>query len=42
LLDGVHENAPIAKEAGRLWAASEASIGDAEDFNRIVQFIESK
>jgi len=42
LLDGVHENAPIAKEAGRLWAASEASIGDSEDFNRIVQFIESK
>src|ERR1700761_7183915 len=30
LLDGVHENAPIAKEAGRLWAASEASIGDSE------------
>lgn len=42
LLDGVHANAPIAQEAGRLWAASEASIGDAEDFNRIVQFIESK
>lgn len=42
LLDNVHEDAPIAKEAGRLWAASEASIGDAEDFNRIVQFIESK
>ncbi|CAH2809781.1 MAG: 3-hydroxyisobutyrate dehydrogenase family protein [uncultured Caballeronia sp.] len=42
LLDGVHTNAPIAKEAGRLWAASETSIGDAEDFNRIVQFIEPK
>ncbi|MDR5838723.1 NAD(P)-dependent oxidoreductase [Caballeronia sp. LZ034LL] len=42
LLDNVHQDAPIAKEAGRLWAASEASIGDAEDFNRIVQFIESK
>jgi 3-hydroxyisobutyrate dehydrogenase len=42
LLDSVHEDAPIAKEAGRLWAASEASIGDAEDFNRIVQFIEPK
>ncbi|KND61609.1 3-hydroxyisobutyrate dehydrogenase [Candidatus Burkholderia verschuerenii] len=42
LLDSVHASAPIAKESGRLWAASEASIGDAEDFNRIVQFIESK
>jgi 3-hydroxyisobutyrate dehydrogenase len=42
LLDSVHASAPIAKESGRLWAASEASIGDAEDFNRIVQFIEPK
>jgi 3-hydroxyisobutyrate dehydrogenase len=40
LLDGIDANAPIAKEAGRLWAASEQYIGDAEDFNRIVQFIE--
>ncbi len=40
LLDGVGATAPIAKEAGRLWAASEKSIDDAEDFNRIVQFIE--
>lgn len=40
LLDGIDANAPIAKEAGRLWAASEQHIGDAEDFNRIVQFIE--
>jgi 3-hydroxyisobutyrate dehydrogenase len=42
LLDSVQADAPIAKESGRLWAASEASIGDAEDFNRIVQFIEPK
>jgi 3-hydroxyisobutyrate dehydrogenase len=35
-------NAPIAAQAGRLWAASEKTIGDAEDFNRIVQFVEQK
>ena len=35
-------NAPIAEEAGRLWAESARTIGDAEDFNRIVQFIEPK
>lgn len=35
-------NAPIAAEAGRLWAKSEASIEDAEDFNRIVEFIEKR
>jgi 3-hydroxyisobutyrate dehydrogenase len=40
LLDHAHATAPIAREAGRLWAASEASIGDAEDFNRIVRFTE--
>lgn len=32
--------APIAIEAGRLWAASVESIGDQEDFNRIVEFTE--
>ncbi|MDE1179994.1 NAD(P)-dependent oxidoreductase [Paraburkholderia sp.] len=42
LLGSQHVEAPIAVEAGRLWAASEQSIGDAEDFNRIVQFIEPK
>jgi 3-hydroxyisobutyrate dehydrogenase len=42
LLDSVNASAPIAKESGRLWAASEASIDDTEDFNRIVQFTESK
>jgi 3-hydroxyisobutyrate dehydrogenase len=41
LLESAHTDAPIAKEAGRLWAASETSIGDAEDFNRIVQFSET-
>jgi 3-hydroxyisobutyrate dehydrogenase len=35
-------NAPIAAETGRLWAQSAKTIGDAEDFNRIVQFVESK
>lgn len=32
--------APIAIEAGRLWAASVESIGDQEDFNQIVEFTE--
>lgn len=35
-------NAPIATEAARLWVESAKSIGDAEDFNRIVQFTEQK
>jgi 3-hydroxyisobutyrate dehydrogenase len=35
-------DAPIAAETGRLWAQSAKTIGDAEDFNRIVQFIEQK
>lgn len=30
-------NLPISSEVGAVWAASAASIGDAEDFNRIVQ-----
>lgn len=42
LLRSQHIDAPIAEEAGRLWADSAQSIGDAEDFNRIVQFIERK
>ncbi|WP_176052931.1 NAD(P)-dependent oxidoreductase [Paraburkholderia caribensis] len=42
LLDSADATAPIAKEAGRLWAASADSIGDAEDFNRIVQFIDKQ
>ncbi|AMV46898.1 NAD(P)-dependent oxidoreductase [Paraburkholderia caribensis] len=42
LLDSADATAPIAKEAGRLWAASTDSIGDAEDFNRIVQFIDKQ
>lgn len=41
LLNGVDANAPVAKEAARLWAASEARIGDAEDFNRIVEFVDN-
>lgn len=32
--------APLAKETGRLWADSVDEIEDAEDFNRIVQFVE--
>jgi len=40
LLGSVNASAPIASEAGRLWDKSEATIGDAEDFNRIVQFID--
>jgi 3-hydroxyisobutyrate dehydrogenase len=42
LLRSQNINAPIAEEAGRLWAESTRSIGDGEDFNRIVQFIEQK
>lgn len=42
LLGSVDAAAPIASEAGRLWAKSEATIGDAEDFNRIVQFIDKQ
>jgi 3-hydroxyisobutyrate dehydrogenase len=42
LLRNQNINAPIAAEAGRLWAASAGTIGDAEDFNRIVEFIEQK
>lgn len=42
LLRSQNINAPIAAEAGRLWAASAGTIGDAEDFNRIVEFIEQK
>jgi 3-hydroxyisobutyrate dehydrogenase len=42
LLSSQGVSAPIAVEAGRLWAQSANTIGDAEDFNRIVQFIESK
>jgi 3-hydroxyisobutyrate dehydrogenase len=42
LLESVQAQAPIAKETGRLWAASEQHIGDAEDFNRIVQFTEAQ
>ncbi|SDI44823.1 3-hydroxyisobutyrate dehydrogenase [Paraburkholderia steynii] len=42
LLESAHATAPIAKEAGRLWAASADTIGDAEDFNRIVQFVDKQ
>jgi len=42
LLRSQNISAPIAAEAGRLWAESAETIGDAEDFNRIVQFIEQK
>ncbi len=42
LLQSVEAVAPIAKETGRLWAKSADSIGDAEDFNRIVQFIDKE
>ncbi|SDV47965.1 NAD(P)-dependent oxidoreductase [Chitinasiproducens palmae] len=39
LLDGAQVHAPVAQTAARLWAASEATLGDGEDFNRIVQFV---
>ncbi|MCA8439737.1 NAD(P)-dependent oxidoreductase [Burkholderia multivorans] len=42
LLQRAHVSAPIASEAGRLWAASAESIGDAEDFNRIVEFVDAR
>ncbi|WP_277183962.1 NAD(P)-dependent oxidoreductase [Caballeronia sp. BR00000012568055] len=42
LLQSQNVSAPVAKEAGRLWAKSEETIGDAEDFNRIVQFIDKQ
>ncbi|MCR1770407.1 2-(hydroxymethyl)glutarate dehydrogenase [Burkholderia glumae] len=40
LLDQQGGAAPVAREAARLWAASEAVIGDAEDFNRIVELLD--
>ncbi|WP_089342241.1 NAD(P)-dependent oxidoreductase [Burkholderia singularis] len=42
LLRDFNISAPIAVEAGRLWNASVESIGDQEDFNRIVEFTEKK
>ncbi|MFM0229639.1 NAD(P)-dependent oxidoreductase [Paraburkholderia sediminicola] len=39
LLHSIGAHAPISAQAGRLWAQSAGSIGDAEDFNRIVQFV---
>jgi 3-hydroxyisobutyrate dehydrogenase len=38
LLTQLGSAAPLATEAGRLWAASADGVADAEDFNRIVQF----
>lgn len=38
LLAGIDANAPLATASGRIWAASAETLGDAEDFNRIVQF----
>lgn len=32
--------APLAREAGRLWAGSADTVADGEDFNRIVGFVE--
>ncbi len=40
LLDQFDSVAPVAREAGRLWAASEEYIADGEDFNRIVDFLD--
>ncbi|KVE25552.1 3-hydroxyisobutyrate dehydrogenase [Burkholderia singularis] len=42
LLRDFNVSAPIAVEAGRLWDASVTSIGDQEDFNRIVEFTEKE
>jgi 3-hydroxyisobutyrate dehydrogenase len=30
----------VAREAARVWAASEGSVADGEDFNRIVDFLD--
>ncbi|WP_281351014.1 NAD(P)-dependent oxidoreductase [Pandoraea pneumonica] len=38
---GTLSTGPLSAEVGRLWAASAQSVGDDEDFNRIVQFIEA-
>lgn len=35
-------SAPLAQEALRLWADSSASLDDAEDFNRIVDYVEPR
>jgi 3-hydroxyisobutyrate dehydrogenase len=40
LLSELGTSAPLAGEVGRLWAASDKTVADGEDFNRIVQFIE--
>jgi len=40
LLAELGTSAPLADEVGRLWAASDKTVADGEDFNRIVQFIE--
>ena len=40
LLDQFDSVAPVAREAARVWAASEGSVADGEDFNRIVDFLD--
>lgn len=40
LLGELGTSAPLANEAGRLWAASADSVADGEDFNRIVHYVE--
>jgi len=37
LIDGLGLSLPLASETARLWAKSAETIGDAEDFNRIVE-----
>ncbi|MFL9877876.1 NAD(P)-dependent oxidoreductase [Herbaspirillum rhizosphaerae] len=40
LLSELGTSAPLAGEVGRLWAASDKTVADGEDFNRIVHFAE--
>jgi 3-hydroxyisobutyrate dehydrogenase len=37
LVSGLGLNLPLAAETARLWGISADTIGDAEDFNRIVE-----
>ncbi|MBG7619410.1 NAD(P)-dependent oxidoreductase [Herbaspirillum sp. AP02] len=40
LIEQTESTTPLAKEAGRLWARSVERLADAEDFNRIVTYID--
>src|SRR5690554_5152724 len=40
MIENSGAHAPLSQEALRLWKASAGQLGDAEDFNRIVEFVE--